>query len=72
VDCVGDGRCGGGGEFGPTGRRLVFLAGLYLCSFLFSFLFIVRGFSGPRGLAHSAPAEGGGDRHDEFPLYALL
>jgi hypothetical protein len=39
---------------------------------LFLSLFTVRGFSGPRGLAHSAPAEGGGDQCDDFPLYALL
>jgi hypothetical protein len=50
----------------PHGATANVLAGLYLCSFPFSFLLFVRGFSGPRGLAHSAPAEGGGDWYDGF------
>jgi hypothetical protein len=49
-----------------SGRSLLVLFSFFLL------VFFVRGFSGPRGLAHSAPAEGGGDWYDEFPLYALL
>jgi hypothetical protein len=60
---VGDGRCSGGGEFGPTGRRLVFLVVLYLCSFLFFLLVLLLGGSlAPEALrtAHLQRAEGFG------------
>jgi hypothetical protein len=73
VDCVGNGGRGGGGEVNPPGCRLAFLANLFTRVLFLWFPFLCRGFSGPRLLAHSAPAEGGGDLCDRsFLLFALI